>query len=154
MSSVVDRREGRGEISLFPGARVTRVTTGIVCFPALASLHGVSYVRFPTYVPCAFGKRLFPFPFYVPFHVAIYVQFEVAFSSTGSPKNLEQVSRIGQLLEASPRAQQAAEAFGPVVLARALHPGGYGDRSGYPGRVDRARPPGGLDRPRNWTRGT
>jgi hypothetical protein len=69
------------------------VTTGIVCFPALASLHGVSYVRFPTYVPCAFGKRLFPFPFYVPF------------SSPGSPKNLEQVSRIGHLLEASPRAQ-------------------------------------------------
>ena len=133
-------------MSLFPGARVTRVTTGIVCFPALASLHGVSYVRFPTYVPCAFGKRLFPFPFYVP--------FEVAFSSTGSPKNLEQVSRIGQLLEASPRAQQAAEAFGPVVLARTLHPGGYGDRSGYPGCVDRACAPGGLDRPRNWTGGT
>ena len=61
------------------------MTTGIVCFPALASLHGVSYVRFPTYVPCAFGKRLFPFPFYVPF----FVQFEVAFSSPGSPKNLE-----------------------------------------------------------------
>ena len=74
------------------------MTTGIVCFPALASLHGVSYVRFPTFVPCAFGKRLFPFPSYVPF------------TSPGSPKNLEQVPRIGHLVEASPRAQQAAEA--------------------------------------------
>jgi hypothetical protein len=66
------------------------VTTGIVCFPALASLHGVSYVRFPTFVPCAFGKRLFPVPFYVP--------FEVACSSPGSPENLEQVSRIGHIV--------------------------------------------------------
>jgi len=44
------------------------VTTGIVCFPALASLHGVSYVRFPTYVPCALGKRLLAF--YYPFVLA------------------------------------------------------------------------------------
>ena len=149
MPAVVDRPAGRGEISVFPGARVTRVTTGIVCFPALAFLHGVSYVRFPTFVPCAFGKRLFPFPFYVAF----YVRLEVAISSPVSPKNLEQVSRIGHLLEASPRAQQAAEAIGPVVLARALHPDGPGDWSRYPGRVDRARAPGGLDRPRNRTGG-
>lgn len=142
MPGSVDRREGVGDIPLFPGARVTRVSTGIVCFPALTFRHGVSYVRFPSYVPCAFGKRLFPFPYYV------------SFSSPGSPKNLEQVSRNGYLVEASPRAQQAAEAFGPVGVARALHPGGPGDRSGYPGRMDRARAPGGLDRPRNRTGGT